>query len=194
VSRLIRERGLPCTVALVDFLDFRPARRFHGAVFMGSLEHFDHPRAVAAFLARYLEPGARVWADFCTASGGRRVGPFLARHVFPGPAAYVDVPALQDALERQGFALRELVDDTESYGLSCRDWADALDREGKALAERFDEETVRVFRVFLRASQHFFETGRTRAMHLVAQRAHGLPPVGSDASSHPTGGGPVARV
>jgi cyclopropane fatty-acyl-phospholipid synthase-like methyltransferase len=99
------------------------------------------------------------------------VGPFLARHVFPGPAAYVDVPGLVAALEREGFRVLEREDDTASYALTCRDWADALDREAKALAERFGERDVRLFRVFLRASQYFLETGRSRGMHLVAGRA-----------------------
>jgi len=173
VRTLIRERNLPCTVTRVDFLDYRPERTFDGAVFMGTLEHVDAPAPVTAFLARHLAPHGRVWADFCTAEGGRRVGPFLARYVFPDPAAYVDVPGLLAALGAEGFGVLELVDDTLSYALTCRDWAEALEHERKALAERFDERTVRVLRIFLRASEHFLETGRTRALHLVAGREPG---------------------
>jgi cyclopropane fatty-acyl-phospholipid synthase-like methyltransferase len=39
VSELIRAKRLPCSVECVDFLDYRPAETFDGAVFMGSLEH-----------------------------------------------------------------------------------------------------------------------------------------------------------
>ena len=167
-TELIRAQGLPCTVERVDFLDYRPRQPFDGAVFMGTLEHFPDYAYAARFLARHLRPGAGVWADFCTASGGHTPGAFLARWIFPPPASYVRVPRLLAALSRQGFVPAELEDDTPSYALSCRDWADALEREHKTLAERFGEPAVRAFQVYLRASQLFFATGRTRAAHLVA--------------------------
>lgn len=168
VEQLIREKGLPCTVERVDFLDFAPAEPFDGAVFMGTFEHFgDYPKAVH-FLARNLRPGARVWADFCSEREGHQAGAFLARHIFPGTARYVNLPALLEALIHAGFNVHALSDDTVSYALTCRDWADALECEHKALAERFGEEPVRAFQIFLRASQHFLETNRTQAYHLVA--------------------------
>jgi cyclopropane-fatty-acyl-phospholipid synthase len=168
VSELIRGKELPCTVEKVDFLDFRPAAPFDGAVFMGTLEHTPDYRRAARFLARHLVPGGRVWADFCSERRGHQVGAFLARHVWPGTARYVNVPRLLEALIAEGFNVHELADDTVSYACTCRDWAEALERESKALAERFGEKDVRVFRVFLRASQHFLASNRTQAYHLVA--------------------------
>jgi cyclopropane-fatty-acyl-phospholipid synthase len=161
-------------VELVDFLDFRPQEHFDAAVFMGTFEHVsDYPRATR-FLARNLRPGGRIWADFCSEREGHQVGAFLARYVWPGTARYVNLPRLSEALIRAGFNLHELGDDTVSYALTCRDWANALDREAKALAERFGERDVRVFRIFLRSSQYFLATNRTQAYHLVA----GLGPAG----------------
>ncbi len=166
--RLIEERDLPCSVERVDFLDFDPDEGFDGAVFMGTFEHTPDYGRAARFLARHLRPGGRVWADFCSEREGHQVGAFLARYVWPGTARYVDVPKLLDAFIRAGFNVHQLVDDTASYAWTCRDWADALDREAKRLAERFGEKDVRIFRVFLRASQHFLATNRTQAYHLVA--------------------------
>ena len=171
VDALIRERRLPCRVSRVDFFDFRPEQPLAGAVFMGSLEHLiDYPR-VARFLARDLLPGARVYADFCAQRERFQVGAFLERHVWPGAATYVNVPALVGALLRAGLSLHELEDDTSSYGFTVRDWAEAFEREAGALARRFGRRPVRAFRLFLRASQLFFETDRTQAYHLVAGRA-----------------------
>lgn len=167
-QQLIHEKHLPCRVERVDFLDFAPAAPFDAAVFMGTFEHTPDYRRAAAFLARHLKPRGRVWADFCSAREGHQVGSFLARYVWPGTAHYVDLPKLLDALIRSGFNVLELADDTLSYAYTCRDWADALDREAKRLAEGFGEKDVRVFRVFLRASQHFLATNRTQAYHLVA--------------------------
>lgn len=170
VERLIRDRDLPCSVERVDLLDLRPTGRYDGAVFMGTFEHFtDYPRA-AGFLATHLRPGARVWADFCSERSGFQVGRFLERHIFPGTAEYVNVPRLISALIAEGFNIHELVDDTRSYALTCRDWATNLERERKTLAERFDEASVRAFQIYLRASQHFLETNQTQAYHLVAGR------------------------
>ena len=135
---------------------------------MGTFEHFGSYGHAARFLARHLRPEARLWADFCSEREGHQVGAFLARHIFPGTARYVNLPELLKELLLAGFHVHELSDDTLSYALTCRDWAAALEREHKALAERFGEEPVRAFRVFLRASQHFLETNRTQGYHLVA--------------------------
>jgi cyclopropane-fatty-acyl-phospholipid synthase len=167
VAGLVARERLPCRVELVDFLDFRPARRFAGAVFMGTFEHFQDYGHAARFLAAHLEPGGRVWADFCSERGAHRAGAFLARHVFPGSATYVDLPRLVRAFERAGLSLLALADDTPSYALTVRDWADALERVRGGLAARFGEPPVRAFRLFLRASQYYLERRKTLAYHLV---------------------------
>lgn len=172
VDERIRAQRLPCRVSRVDFFDFRPEQPLAGAVFLGSLEHLIDYRRVARFLGRHLLPGARVYADFCAQRERFQVGAFLARHVWPGAATYVNLPALLDALLRAGLSVHELGEDTRSYGFTVRDWADALDREAPGLERRFGPREVRAFRLFLRASQLFFETGRTQAYHLVA----GSPP------------------
>src|SRR5262249_36476261 len=127
VARLIAERGLPCSVELVDFLDYRPRRRFDGAVFMGSLEHVPDYRRAARFLAGRLAPQARLYADFLAHPTARTYGAFMRKHLWPGTAAYVNLPRLLAALGRAGFHVHELADDTRSYALTVRDWAAALE-------------------------------------------------------------------
>jgi cyclopropane-fatty-acyl-phospholipid synthase len=170
VSALIERDQLPCSVELVDFLDFRPPRRFDGAVFMGTFEHFPGYRRAARWLERWLEPQAKLYADFCTARSSYQVGAFLARHIWPGTSTYVDVPRVLRALGAVGFTAHELRDDTRSYAYTVRDWADAFDGACDALAAEFDARTVRAFRLFLRASQYYLERGKTQACHLVAGR------------------------
>jgi cyclopropane-fatty-acyl-phospholipid synthase len=172
----IAELHLPCSVEKIDFFDFRPPRPLEGAVFMGSLEHLiDYPR-VAGFLARQLAPGARVYADFCAQRERFQTGAFLARYVWPGAATYVNVPGLLDAFLRAGLSVHLLEEDTSSYARTVRDWADALERAEATLSARFGIRTVRVFLLFLRSSQLFFETDRTQAYHLVAGRDPALRP------------------
>ena len=168
VQGLISRERLPCRVELVDFLDYRPEVRFAGAVFMGTFEHFQDYGRAARFLADHLEPGARVWADFCSERGSHRAGAFLARHIFPGSATYVDLPRLVRSLERAGLSVRALADDTASYAHTVRDWAERLEAVREDLAARFGEPSVRAFRLFLRASQYYLERRKTLAYHLVA--------------------------
>ena len=168
VADLIRERGLPCSVELIDFLDYEPSLRFDGAVFMGTLEHLPDYRPVPRFLSRHLKPEARVYADFCAQRGTGPFGAFLRRHVWPGPVACVNVQRLTRTLIAAGFNIHQLHDDTRSYACTVRDWANALDRARNELAARWGERPVRTFALFLRGSQYFFETNRTQAYHLVA--------------------------
>jgi cyclopropane-fatty-acyl-phospholipid synthase len=171
VRELIREQGLPCTVEYVDFLDYRPSRRFDGAVFMGTLEHFSDYRHAMSFASRFLTREARIYADFCCARGAHRVGAFLGKYIWPGSASYVDVPRLLREVERAGFGVYVLEEDTLSYACTVRDWADGLERSQKILAERYGTENVRAFILYLRASQYYFAHGKTQAYHLVAGRA-----------------------
>lgn len=170
VTELIRAQGLPCTVTLVDFFDYRPSIAFDGAVFMGSLEHIPDYRYVARFLARHLRPAARVYADFVTTRVGRMAGAFLRKYIFPGITGYVELGRLVTALTAAGFNVAELADDTLSDAWTVRDWALTLQRCEKSLAQRHGEIPVRAFLLYLWSSHHFLATNRTQAYHLVAGR------------------------
>ena len=100
-------------------------------------------RSYSNKVREHLNPGARIYTDFCTERGNRQVGAFMARYIWPGTATYVDLPGLSAALIANGFNLHELVDDTASYAYTVRDWADALERERGPLAARFGEPEVR---------------------------------------------------
>ena len=170
VAALIRERGLPCTIELVDFFAYRPAEPLDGAVFMGSFEHVLDYGYAARFLAAHLRPGARAWADFCAAREvvAGRGSRFMRKWIWPGTVNYVDVPALLRALLDAGLEVQSLSADTLSYAWTVRDWARALERSRKPLAARFGEPAVRAFLLFLWGSHHFLAKNWTQAYHLVA--------------------------
>jgi cyclopropane-fatty-acyl-phospholipid synthase len=171
VQDRIHKQNLPCSVELVDFHDFRPTHDFDAAVFMGSLEHLPGLRRVSRFLARHLRPNGRVYADFVTSREGRMSGAFLRRHIFPGVSHYVDLPGLRSALERAGFSVGTVEDDTASCAYTVRDWALRLEAHRTELAVHHGEAAVRAFLLYLWASHHFLiENQRTQAYHLVASR------------------------
>lgn len=170
VSERIGAARLPCSVELVDFLDYRPERPFDAAVFMGSLEHLPGLRHLSRFLARHLSKDGRVYADFVTSNEGRMSGRFLRRYIFPGVSHYVDTPGVLAALERAGLEIAVFADDGESCAYTVRDWARRLEARRVELAARHGEATVRAFLLYLWGSHHFLASGRTRAHHLVARR------------------------
>ncbi len=170
VSERIRSQQLPCRVECVDFLDYRPARAFDGAVFMGSLEHLPDYRHMGGFLAAHLQPRAGLYCDFVTSKQGRLGGAFMTKYIFPGVSNYVDVPGLVRTLLRAGFSVSELADDTLSCAFTVRDWARNLEREHAALARLHGELPVRAFLLYLWSSYHFLLGNRTQAYHVVASR------------------------
>lgn len=170
VSERIRSHELPCSIELVDFLDYQPCRRFDGAVFMGTFEHFaDYPWA-ARFLRENLKPGGRLYTDFCAHDEVHQVGAFLAKYIWPGTATYVDPRRLRAALESEGFLIRDWTDDTSSYAATVRDWSDSFEQVHDQLADKWGERQVRAFLLYLRASQYYFEHNKVQAYHLVAAR------------------------
>jgi cyclopropane-fatty-acyl-phospholipid synthase len=168
VAGLIRERGLPCTVELVNFRRHEPARPYDAAVFMGTFEHNPEYARAARWLARHLAPGGRVWADFCAQRRDFTIGGFMKRYVWPGPITYVNPYGLVEALVREGFNVHELRDDTLSYAYTIKAWGDRFEANRKTLAEAFGEPTVRAFLLFLRGSWHWLRENETQAYHLVA--------------------------
>ena len=178
VEQLIREHRLPCTSELVHLRDYRPARAFDGAVFMGTFEHNPEYDAVVTFLDRHLTPAARVWADFCAQHTDFTIGAFMKKHIWPGSITYVDPARLVQAFQRRRFNIHELRDDTLHYACTIRDWGAAFDAHAAVLSASFHEPAVRAFRLFLHGSLHFLETNRTQAYHLVAGRTPAPLPTG----------------
>lgn len=168
VADLIHKQRLPCTVELVDFLDYRPERAFDAAVFMGSLEHMPGLRRLSRFLSRHLTADGRIYADFVTSREGRMSGAFLRRYIFPGVSHYVDLPGLERAVRRAGMDVHVLEEDTLSCAYTVRDWARRLEACRAELAARHGEAAVRAFLLYLWGSHHFLLSGRTQAYHLVA--------------------------
>jgi cyclopropane-fatty-acyl-phospholipid synthase len=168
VEALIGENGLPCSVERVSFRSYRPPTRFDGAVFMGTFEHFPEYERAARLLRGLLKPGARVWADFCAQRKDFTLGRFMKKYLWPGPTRYVNPYRLVEAFVRNGFNVHELRDDTRSYELTTERWGDLLEANRRDLAERFGEQAVRAFLLFLRGSTLFLARNRTQAYHLVA--------------------------
>jgi cyclopropane-fatty-acyl-phospholipid synthase len=170
VAQLIEARRLPCTVTMVNLLDYTPTLSFDAAVFLGTMEHVPEYDRVARFLTSYLKPGGRVYADFCSQRTSFTVGRFLKKTIWPGSITYIDVGRLVGAMIRVGFNVHALRDDTLNYAYTIRDWGDRFEQHRDQLAELTDEATVRAYLLFLRGSFQYLRTNQTQAYRLVLGR------------------------
>jgi cyclopropane-fatty-acyl-phospholipid synthase len=96
-------------------------------------------------------------------------GIFSNRYVFPDGEP-LPLSRIQLALERAGFRSEHVEGFGDDYATTLRHWSRRLDEhlgEAKALA---GEERTRVWRLYLRAARHGFETGHTSVYQVLARR------------------------
>lgn len=94
---------------------------------------------------------------------------FSTRYVFPDGEP-LPLSRIQLALERAGFESEHVEGFREDYAVTLRHWSERLDEridEAKALA---GEQRTRIWRLYLRAARHGFETGHTSVYQVLARR------------------------
>jgi cyclopropane-fatty-acyl-phospholipid synthase len=146
--------------------DYRELRgeRFDAIVSIGMVEHVGEERIdlYARQLAALLGPGGRLLNHGIARlrHTDPAAGPFSERYVFPD-AEPLHLSRVLLALERAGF----VTDHAEGFRL---DYVETLRHWARRLDERLDEairlagpERCRVWRLYLRASRHGFESNFT---------------------------------
>ncbi len=94
---------------------------------------------------------------------------FSMRYVFPDGEP-LPLSRIQLALERAGFQTEHVEGFEEDYAVTLRHWAQRLDdhiEEAQGLA---GPERTRIWRVYLRAARHGFDTGLTAVYQVCARR------------------------
>src|SRR5208282_2758101 len=94
---------------------------------------------------------------------------FSTRYVFPDGEP-LPLSRIQLALERAGFETEHIEGFREDYAVTLRHWARRLDDgldKARALA---GEQRARVWRLYLRAACHGFETGQTAVYQVLTRR------------------------
>jgi cyclopropane-fatty-acyl-phospholipid synthase len=140
---------------------------------IGMVEHVGSNRIdeYMAALARQLKPGGRLLNHGIARLrvGEPEAGPFSERYVFPD-AAPLHLSRIQTAIERAGLETHHVEDFRLDYAETLRHWARRLD-ENLVEAERIaGPERLRVWRLYLRAARHGFETGFTSVFQVRCSR------------------------
>jgi cyclopropane-fatty-acyl-phospholipid synthase len=164
--RRIDEKGLGEQVT-VDLMDYRelPADRFDKIASIGMYEHVGLTQLATYMeaVARTLRPGGLFLNQGVTMPWPmyeriRTGGSFISKYVFPG-TDMVPVSLLQEKMERAGFEVLDVQSLRRDYARTLRRWYRRYQQRRSEAAEWVDEQTLRVWDVYLAGCAHAFEQG-----------------------------------
>ncbi len=170
VSRLISEQQLPGEVLLEHFMEHSVSEPYDGIVNCGVTEHLpDYPGSLTQY-ERLLKPGGRVYLDASAQRIKNGQGSFMARYVFEGNGSLLCLHEYLAAVAESPFHLRGVWDDSHNYYLTCKAWAERLDRHRQEIEQRWGKQLYRIFQLYLWGSAEGFHSGVLDAYRVVLQK------------------------
>jgi cyclopropane-fatty-acyl-phospholipid synthase len=94
---------------------------------------------------------------------------FSTRYVFPDGEP-LPLSRIELALERAGFHTLHVDGFREDYAITLRHWSNRLDEHLERAEALAGAERLRIWRLYLRAARHGFETGHTAVFQVLAQK------------------------
>jgi cyclopropane-fatty-acyl-phospholipid synthase len=169
VQALIDAHGLPCRVVRRHFLDYRAEEPFDAIVNLGVTEHLPDYRASLAQYRRLLKPGGRVYLDACSSPVKFPFSSFTYRFVFPGNATPLCLHDYLAEVARTPFEVIGVENDRRSYELTCRRWAENLERAEAEITRRWGQGLFRRFQLYLWGCVDCFARNEIGAYRLVLE-------------------------
>jgi cyclopropane-fatty-acyl-phospholipid synthase len=94
---------------------------------------------------------------------------FSTRYVFPDGEP-LPLSRIQLALERAGFESEHVEGFREDYAVTLRHWSRRLDEQLEQAEVLAGEQRTRIWRLYLRAARHGFDTGHTAVYQVLTRR------------------------
>ena len=174
-----------CRVEVCDYRDLASGATFDKVVSVGMFEHVGRAKLAAYFAtaARVLRPGGLFLNHGIISlddARGRRgpaapptrlwgMGRFIDRYVFPD-GELVPLATVVSESEAAGFETRDVESLREHYAETLRHWVRRLEERSTEARALVGEMTFRVWRLYIAASAHAFETARIGVVQLVLAR------------------------
>ncbi|MGH7411578.1 MAG: class I SAM-dependent methyltransferase, partial [Candidatus Methylomirabilis sp.] len=169
LTDLVDRLHLPCRALYENFLTYRSAEPYDAIVVLGVMEHLPNYRAALKQFHRLLKPGGRVYIDASAARKKSETSSFISRHIYPGNHSFFCLHDFLAALAETPFALQAIHNDHHSYYLTCKAWAENLERARGEVIRRWGERLYRTFRIYLWGSVHGFLSDRLQAYRVVLE-------------------------
>jgi cyclopropane-fatty-acyl-phospholipid synthase len=173
--RRVAEAGLADRVQ-IEVTDYRQLSRdsFDAIASIGMAEHVGQSQIdlYARSLFALLRPGGLLVNHAIATLDPDHVpleDLFSTRYVFPDGEP-LPLSRIELALERAGFHTRHVEGFREDYALTLRHWSERLDEHLEQAVALAGRERTRVWRLYLRAARHGFETAHTAVYQVCAQR------------------------
>lgn len=177
--RLIEIAGLSarCRVEVCDYRDLDKRERYDRIVSVGMFEHVGEKMFPEYFSRAWqlLEPGG-VFLNHGIAYNAnyhRKGESFTNQYVFPD-GELVPIHVTARAAEQAGFEIRDVESLREHYALTLRHWVKRLESCEQQAIRISNEQTYRIWRLYMAGSAHGFHTGRLNLYQvLLAKPDHG---------------------
>ena len=170
----VEERGLGERVR-IQLTDYRELDEggFDAVASIGMVEHVGAPRVddYAARVMRALRPGGRFLAQGIAKLGRERHRPsaFSQRYVFPD-GELLHLSRMLRAFELAGLESLHVEGFRDDYAETLGHWAARLDQNVDEAIRVAGRERVRIWRLYLRAARHGFQTGFESLFQMVSAR------------------------
>ncbi|MDH3577650.1 MAG: cyclopropane-fatty-acyl-phospholipid synthase family protein [Gammaproteobacteria bacterium] len=149
--------------------DYRKVdQRCDAFVSVGMLEHVGlaNFRAFGALIKRSLKPGGFGLVHSIGRSFPDRTDPWIVKQIFPGG----HIPSLSEMMrvfEPQKFSIIDVENLRPHYARTCASWLQNFEAVADQVADMYDEEFVRMWRLYLAGSAAGFQSGTLQLYQVV---------------------------
>jgi cyclopropane-fatty-acyl-phospholipid synthase len=167
LNGIIAKEKIPCTVRYQHLHEHKPDKPYDAIVVLGVTEHLPHYRRSLSLYASMLKPGGKIYLDACAMRKKYDVSSFFRRHIYPGNGTPMCLHKYLKAVASSPFSLESVRDDRQSYGLTCRHWAERFDAARAEIERRWGSAQYRKFRLYLWGSYDGFKRDYLQAYRVV---------------------------
>jgi len=141
-------------------------------VSVGMLEHVgpENYRHLSAVIKRSLKPEGRGLVHSVGSNSRTPMNQWLQRRIFPG--SYVPtLREMMDIFEPHGFSVLDVENLRLHYGLTLKAWLERFERHADEIRQRYDEDFVRAWRLYLAGCGASFNVGALQLFQVVFTHA-----------------------
>ena len=159
----------------VEFIedDYRNASgEFDAFVSIGMLEHVgvEHYRELGKMINRILKSNGRGLIHTIGLNYPRPMDAWASRHIFPG-ASPPSLAQMMQIFEPFDFSVLDVENLRLHYAMTLGHWLDRFERHADLVEQMFDQEFVRMWRLYLAGSLTAFKTGGMQLFQVAFARA-----------------------